>query len=93
MGFAQFMVSSIKSNNRRQQRVQFDKEDILNSYTKNKTKPVFKKASQEQLLKIRKRLQKSNQVYQQKLIGYTFLSVVFIGTIIYYFNEIISFIF
>ena len=93
MGFAQFMVSSIKSNSRRQQRVQFDKEDILNSYTKNKTKPVFKKASQEQLLKIRKRLQKSNQVYQQKLIGYTFLSVVFIGTIIYYFNEIISFIF
>ena len=92
MGFAQFMVSSIKSNSRRQQRSQFDKEDILNSYSKNKTKPVFKKATQEQLIKIRKRLQKSNQVYQQKLIGYTFLSIIFISTIVYYFNDIISFI-
>lgn len=84
MGFAQFMVSSIKSNSRRQQRTQFNKEDILNSYSKNKSKPVFKKATEEQLIKIRTRLQKNNEVYQRKLIGYTFLITITVISIIVY---------
>jgi len=93
MGFAQFMVSSMKSNSRRKERTHFDKESIYLSSNDEIKKPVFKKASKELLLKIRNRTLKNSQVYQQKLIGYTCLSIIFISTILYFSNDIISFIF
>jgi len=90
MGFAQFMVSSIKSNSRRQQRIAFDKESIYLSSNVKKKKPQFKKASQEQLLKIKQKLQKHNLVYNMKLIGYTatILTIMISGVVIY-FNHLI----
>lgn len=84
MGFAQFMVSSMRSNSRRQERTPFDKESIYLSKISKKEKPQFKKATKEQLLKIRSRMKRSNGTYQQKLIGYTFLaSITIISTFVY----------
>jgi len=91
MGFAQFMVSSMKSNSRRQQRVPFDKENIYLSSNDKKKKPQFKKATQEQLLKIKERLHRSNNVYQRKLIGFTVLITITVLTIITYSLTIIEF--
>jgi len=93
MGFAQFMVSSVKSNSRRQERTPFDKESIYLSGNSKKEKPQFKKATKEQLLKIRDRMKENNTAYQQKLIGFTCLSILCISTILYFSNNIISFIF
>jgi len=93
MGFAQFMVSSMKSNSRRQERTPFDKESIYLSGNSKKEKPQFKKATKEQLLKIRDRMKENNTAYQQKLIGFTCLSILCISTILYFSNNIISFIF
>lgn len=90
MGFAQFMVSSIKSNSRRQQRVQFDKEDILNSYTKNKTKPVFKKATPKQLNNIRTKLKNSHRIHQQKLVVYTLMLFIAFILIINYILSLLN---
>lgn len=93
MGFAQFMVSSMKSNSRRQERTPFDKESIYLSKNSKKEKPQFKKATKEQLLKIRNRMKENNNAYQQKLIAYTCLSILCVSTILYFSNNIISFIF
>jgi len=84
MGFAQFMVSSMKSNRRRQKRTPFDKESIYLSGNSKQEKLQFKKATKEQLWKIRNRMKRSNSIYQQKLIGYTCLaSIAIISTFIY----------
>ncbi len=93
MGFAQFMVSSMKSNSRRQQRTPFDKESIYLSNSKKNKKPQFKKATKEQLLRIRNRMKENNNAYQQKLVGYTCLSILCVSIILYFSNNIISFIF
>ncbi len=44
-GFAQFMISSIKSNSRRTKHTSFDKNKLLNNISKKKSKLVFKKAT------------------------------------------------
>lgn len=92
-GFAQFMISSIKSNSRRTRHTSFDKNKLLNNISKKKSKLVFKKATQQQLFKIRNQLQKSNQVYQYKVIFFTFVFIIFISVLLYYINNIITFIF
>jgi|GEM_PF-3106995 len=89
----QAMISSLKNNNRRQLRTPFDKESIYLSSSDQIKKTVFKKASKELLLKIRNKTLKNSQIYQQKMIGYTCLSILFICTILYFSNDIISFIF
>lgn len=91
MGFAQFMVSSMKSNSRRQERTHFDKESIYLSSCDKKKKPVFKTATKEQLLKIKKNLQQSNRVYKRKLIGYTiFITSLIISISIFYLKHIVQ---
>jgi len=81
----QAMITSLKNNNRRQLRTPFDKESIYLSSNGEKKKLQFKKATQEQLLKIRSRMKRSNSIYQQKLIGYTCLvSITIISTFIYF---------
>lgn len=90
MGFAQFMVSSIKTNSRRKERTHFDKESIYLSKNSKKKNPQFKKATQDQLLKIRRRMKINNSIYQQKLIGYTSLvMIIIIGGFAIYFNHLI----
>jgi hypothetical protein len=92
--FAQFMISSIKSNSRRTRHTSFDKNKLLNNISKKKkSKLVFKKATQQQLFKIRNQLQKSNQVYQYKVIFFTSVFIIFISALLYYINNIITFIF
>lgn len=93
--FAQFMISSIKSNSRRTRHTSFDKNKLLNNISKKKKKSklVFKKATQQQLFKIRNQLQKSNQVYQYKVIFFTSVFIIFISALLYYINNIITFIF
>ena len=85
MGFAQYMVSSMKSNSRRQERTPFDKESLYLSGNSKKEKLQFKKATKEQLLKIRNRMKQSNSIYQQKLIGYTITAIAIIIPAVYYF--------
>ena len=92
-GFAQFMISSIKSNSRRTRHTSFYKNKLLNNISKKKSKLVFKKATQQQLFKIRNQLQKSNQVYQYKVIFFTSVFIIFISVLLYYINNIITFIF
>ena len=80
----QAMITSIKNNNRRQLRTPFDKDSIYLSGNRKKKLPQFKKATQEQLLKIRRRMRRNNNIYQQKLIGYTCLaSITIISTFVY----------
>jgi len=80
----QAMINSLKNNNRRQLRTPFDKESIYLSKNSKKEKPQFKKATKDQLLKIRNRMKRSNSIYQQKLIGYTCLaSITIISTFVY----------
>lgn len=84
MGFAQAMVSAMKSNSRRQKRTQFDKNNIYLSGNETQIKPVFKKSNKELLLKIKNRTQKNAAIYRKKLIGYTCLvSVIIVTTFIY----------
>ena len=92
-GMSQHMINSLRGNSIRKDRTHFDKESIYLSSNSKKEKPQFKKATQEQLLKIRNRMKENNTAYQQKLIGYTFLSILCISTILYFSNNIISFIF
>jgi len=88
-GMSQHMINSLRNNSRRQQRTHFDKESIYLSNNGEKKKPQFKKATQEQLLKIRKRMKRNNSVYQQKLFGYTALIMfLFISGFIIYFNHL-----
>lgn len=85
----QAMISSLKNNNRRQLRTPFDKESIYLSNSGKKKTAQFKKASQEQLLKIKSRMTRSNSIYQQKLIGYTALTIiVIVSGFVIYFNHI-----
>jgi len=81
----QAMIISLKNNNRRQLRTPFDKESIYLSNNGEKKKLQFKKATQEQLLKIRKRMTRNNSIYQYKLIGYTCLIMMLVisGIVIY----------
>ncbi|PHS06607.1 MAG: hypothetical protein COA88_10400 [Kordia sp.] len=80
----QAMITSIKNNNRRQLHTPFDKDSIYLSGNRKKNPPQFKKATQEQLLMIRRRIKISNSIYQQKLIGYTCLtSITIISTFVY----------
>jgi len=87
----QAMITSLKNNNRRQQRTPFDKESIYLSSNDEKKKPQFKKATQKQLLKIKERLHRSNNVYQRKLIGLTVLITITVLTIITYSLTVIEF--
>jgi len=85
----QAMITSLKNNNRRQLRTPFDKESIYLSNNSKKKKPQFKKATKEQLLKIRDRMKKNNSIYQQKLIGYTALTImVIMSGFVIYFNHL-----
>ena len=92
-GFTQFMISSIKNNSRRTKHTSFDKNKLLNNISKNNSKLIFKKATQKQLFKIRNRLQKSNQVYQYKVIFFTSVFIIIISLLLYHINNIITFIF
>ena len=80
MGFAQHMITSIRLNSRRKEHIPFQKSNNLESSSKRK--PQFKKATKEELVKIKVRLQKNNSIYRKKLIGYTLLiSILIISTI------------
>lgn len=86
-GFTQFMVSSIKNNSRRKKREQFDKQDIFIRFNKNRTKLQYKKATKEQLTKIRTRLQEQNKIYQRKLIAWSsVISAILFAVTLYYFR-------
>lgn len=86
----QAMITSLKNNNRRQLRTPFDKESIYLSSNSEKKKLHFKKATQEQILKIRRRMKRNNSIYQQKLIGYTALTImVIVSGFVIYLNHII----
>jgi len=89
-GMSQHMINSLRNNSIRKDRTHFDKKSIYLSSTGEKKKPQFKKATKEQLLKIKQKLQKHNLVYNMKLIGYTatILTIMISGVVIY-FNHLI----
>ena len=89
-GMSQHMINSLRSNSIRKDRTHFDKKSIYLSSNSKQKKPQFKKATQEQLLKIRRRMKINNSIYQQKLIGYTSLvMIIIIGGFAIYFNHLI----
>ena len=84
-GAISHMIQSLKFNDRRKKRTHFDKNDILDISKKTKTKLKFKTATKAQLLKIREDLEKRNQIYNRKLIGYTIIISVALFLIVRYY--------
>lgn len=80
-GMSQHMINSLRNNSLRRNRIHFDKKSIyLKQSNYNKTL-VFKKATKEQLDKIRAKLQKRNLVYRRKLIVYSAIITISIITV------------
>ena len=87
---SQHMINSLRGNSIRKDRTHFDKKSIYLSGDSKKEIPQFKKATKEQLLKIRNRMKKNNSIYQQKLIGYTALTImVIVSGFVIYLNHLI----
>ena len=87
-GAISHMIQSLKFNDRRKKRTHFDKNDIIELSNKTKTKLKFKTATKAQLLKIREDLEKRNQIYNRKLIGYTIIISVALFLIIRYYFQV-----
>ena len=78
---SQHMINSLRNNSLRRNRIHFDKKSIYLKHSNYNKTLVFKKATKEQLDKIRAKLQKRNLVYRRKLIVYSAIITISIITV------------
>jgi len=76
------MITSLKNNSRRNRRKQFDKNDSYSRYNLKKSNPKFKKATKEQLQKIKNSIVQGNKIIFWK--RFVFTSVILALTLLFF---------
>ena len=83
MSFAENMIASIK-NNARIRKTFYDKNYIFKKTGKNKMKFRFKKATPQQLRKIKEEMATQNHLLSLKRVTALIIALLIVGLLIYY---------